>query len=103
MSGSNEDALQQLAGFLFAEGIVTRTYANALIDREAFYPTTTQSPSGIGLELPHADAQHVHRPALVIGNQERPIQFGSGIRLRKRREQLRSTSIPSKVVNALWP
>ena len=67
MSGSNEDALQQLTGFLFARSNVKGTYANELIERERFYPTTTQSPSGISLELPHADPQHVHRPALVIG------------------------------------
>jgi len=41
MSGSNEDALQQLTGFLFARSNVKGTYANELIERERFYPTTT--------------------------------------------------------------
>jgi len=39
VSGSNEDALQDLAGFLFAKGHVAGTYANALIERERSYPT----------------------------------------------------------------
>lgn len=77
VSGSNEDALQQLADFFFAKSYVAGTYANALIERERSYPTAKQLPSGINVALPHAVAQHVHRQVLVIGIPERPIQFHS--------------------------
>jgi PTS system galactitol-specific IIA component len=77
VSGSNEDALRQLADFLFAKGYVAQTYADALIQRERSYPTGIQLPSGVNVALPHADAQHVHRQALVIGIPDRPTQFHS--------------------------
>jgi len=75
VSGSNEDALRQIADHLFRKGYVAHTYADALVQRERSYPTGIQLPSGLNIALPHADAQHVNRQALVIGVPDRPIQF----------------------------
>ncbi|MDR1214999.1 MAG: PTS sugar transporter subunit IIA [Propionibacteriaceae bacterium] len=71
---SQEDLFAHVARLLRDLGFVGATYHEALLAREAVFPTGLAVPAG-GVALPHTDASHVRRDALAVVTLIRPILF----------------------------
>jgi len=70
-----EEAVKKLAEPLYEKGYVKETYLNALVNREKKYPTGLCLKGSTNAALPHADIEHVNKPALVVGILNRPVKF----------------------------
>ncbi len=57
-----------------AAGYATPTFAQALLDREASYPTGLPTP--VPVAIPHADCAHVLRPGLAAVLLDPAVPFG---------------------------
>lgn len=71
---SRQHLLAHIGEEMQAKGVVHDTYAAALREREAIFPT------GIALEhhavaIPHCDAIHAKSPALYLIRPARPVKF----------------------------
>lgn len=71
---SNVEALEALARRAEEAGWVTPTFAAALLEREAAYPTGLPTP--IPVAIPHADVEHVLRSGLGVATLSTPVSFG---------------------------
>jgi PTS system galactitol-specific IIA component len=71
---SKEKILEEMARFLQKKGYVKDTFINAILEREKIFPTGLQTKD-INVALPHADAEHVIKPAIVISILKKPIIF----------------------------
>jgi PTS system galactitol-specific IIA component len=69
------DAITPLGGRLQAGGYVKDSWIQATIERERVFATGLPTP-GIGVAIPHADAEHVLRQAIAVGVLEQPVEFG---------------------------
>jgi PTS system galactitol-specific IIA component len=69
------DAITQLGGRLQTGGYVKDSWIQATIERERVFATGLPTP-GIGVAIPHADAEHVLRQAIAVGVLEQPVEFG---------------------------
>lgn len=67
-------ALATLAGKAVQEGWARPGYAEALIAREAAYPTGLHA-AGLDIAIPHADAEWTLVPSMIIGILEEPAEF----------------------------
>lgn len=70
----DKDAIRQLANRLFKAGYVKESFIEAIIEREANYPTGLSS-GDMGVAIPHTDATHVNKAALAIGILKEPVKF----------------------------
>ena len=68
------DVIRELSGTLYDSGAVTNQFKNAVLDREAIFPTGI--PTKIPAALPHTDAEHCLKNALAVGILEKPVPFG---------------------------
>ena len=68
------DVIRELSGMLYDSGAVTNQFQNAVLDREAVFPTGI--PTKIPAALPHTDAEHCLQKALVVGILDKPVSFG---------------------------
>jgi PTS system galactitol-specific IIA component len=68
------DILHALADLLFQCGATKDTYCQAMLDREALYPTGLPT-EGIRVALPHADALYVNFSALAVATLQKSVQF----------------------------
>lgn len=73
-NNSKEKILEGMARFLFKKGYVKDTFIKAVIEREKVFPTGLQTKD-INVALPHADAEHVIKPAIIISILKKPIIF----------------------------
>ncbi len=73
-AASDEDALDQLASLLHRYGLVRKSFGGAVKERERRYSTGLAFP-GMGIAIPHADAEHVIAPAVAVGILKEPVQF----------------------------
>jgi len=73
-AASRDDILRTLADLLFRCGATKDSYCQAMLDREALYPTGLPT-EGIQVALPHADSIHVNFSALAIATLRNPVQF----------------------------
>lgn len=69
-----EDVERRLAGVLEEQGYVKDTYAQAIVDREANYPTALDM-SGLNVAIPHCDVANVNRAALCMGVLAHPVEW----------------------------
>ncbi|MFC4619422.1 PTS sugar transporter subunit IIA [Camelliibacillus cellulosilyticus] len=69
-----EDALAQLSQKFIQKGYVKTTYPEALIKREKTFPTGL-ALNGIGIAIPHTDAEHVNSASLGIATLRKPVLF----------------------------
>lgn len=63
-----------MTGSLMSSGRVRASYLQALLDREAVFPTGL--PVGCGVAIPHADAEHVLTDTIAIATLTEPVNFG---------------------------
>ena len=63
-----------LTAALAEAGMVKASYAQAVKEREAVFPTGLPT-AGIKVALPHASAEHVHRSAIAVGTLANPVAF----------------------------
>ncbi|MFV0381894.1 MAG: PTS sugar transporter subunit IIA [Breznakia sp.] len=68
------DALQQIGELLLHENKVKDSYIPAVLRREEEYPTGLLC-DGIGLAIPHTDAEHVKEQTIAIGVLDKPVKF----------------------------
>lgn len=71
---TSTDVLQQLGAIAVHAGYAHPTFTQAIIDREAVFPTGLPTPTAIA--IPHTDVHHVQRPALAAALLEPPVSFG---------------------------
>ncbi len=71
---NQKQLLTDFAKILQEQGYVKSSYAKAIIEREAEYPTGLNTP-GIKLAMPHTYPQHVIKPAILVATLQNPITF----------------------------
>lgn len=73
-AGTSEEALRVMAGLFVAEGVAKDSYPDAVVRREAQYPTGL--PAGaFDIAVPHTFAEHVNEPAMGICILREPVEF----------------------------
>jgi PTS system galactitol-specific IIA component len=75
-AGDRTDALRQMAQMLVDAGYGEPTFVDAILDREANHPSALPMP-GHKIAIPHADATHVRRSAILFARLCRPVAFQS--------------------------
>ena len=73
-AASNTDVFKALGGLLTEKGYTKDTYVNALIEREAEYPTGLDLME-VGVAIPHTDASHVNKNAIAIATLKNPVEW----------------------------
>lgn len=71
---SNTDALTQLANHLHDAGVVTAEYKDAILKREASFPTGLMTQT-IGVAIPHCDPDKVVEPQIGFMRLKEPVTF----------------------------
>lgn len=69
------EAIAVLAALLYRHGYVRDTFEQAVLEREKTFATGLPTPE-IQVAIPHADVEHVIRPAIAIGVMDQPVAFG---------------------------
>ena len=69
-----QEALAHIGEEMLAKGVVHDSYPQALLEREAVFPT------GIALErhavaIPHCEAMHARTPAIYLIRPDKPVKF----------------------------
>lgn len=73
-AASKEEALEQMADYLFERGYVAPTFKQAILDREKHYPSGLPM-AGEKIAIPHTDADHVKSSVLLFARLEEPVTF----------------------------
>ena len=68
------EALSVLAEALRAAGKVRESFLEAVLEREASYPTGLPTP-GAAIAIPHTDVQHCIEPAVAVGTLQDAVVF----------------------------
>lgn len=77
-AGTDREALEELAAHAAEKGYVVTGYREALLEREAAYPTGLDVPTAeFGIAIPHADPDYVTEQAVLLGLPEAPVEFAS--------------------------
>lgn len=75
---SHEEALEELGEYVVERGYAAPEYVDALLEREASYPTGLDIPTAdFGLAIPHADPDYVTEPAIIVGFPADTLSFRS--------------------------
>lgn len=69
-----QEALTFLAKQLVTKNVVKESFVEAVIEREAIFPTGLQF-DGYGVALPHTDAEHVEKTQIAVMTLEKPVTF----------------------------
>ncbi len=72
---SATEAISVLAELLRSQGYVRDTFPSSVLEREKTFATGLPTPE-IQVAIPHADVEHVIRPAIAIGVLDDPVEFG---------------------------
>jgi PTS system galactitol-specific IIA component len=72
---SSVEAIAILGNLLHQKGYVRDTFVAAVLEREKTFATGLPMPE-IQVAIPHADVEHVIRPAIAIGVLDEPVEFG---------------------------
>lgn len=73
-ASTNLDALTQLANHLHDAGVVTAEYKDAILKREASFPTGLMTQTG-GVAIPHTDPDKVVEPQIGFMRLKEPVTF----------------------------
>lgn len=69
-----QDAIKELANFLYKQGFVKESYIQAILDREKVFPTGLPT-EGVGVAIPHTDSIHVKKGAIALGVLKESVFF----------------------------
>lgn len=69
-----EEVERRIADVLRERGYVKDTYAQAILDREASFPTALDM-GGLNVAIPHCDVANVNRAALCMGILRHPVDW----------------------------
>ena len=75
-ASTREEALGQMAGILVERGFCKPEFVQAILDREAAHPSGLPM-AGLKIAIPHTDAIHVNRSALLFARLRQPLEFRS--------------------------
>ncbi len=71
-----EGVLRELGQFAIDRGHASEGYVEALLDREAEFPTGLAVPTAeFDIAIPHADPEYVEESAVVLALPDRPVAF----------------------------
>lgn len=73
-AADSSDAIRQLGSRLVMEGFAGEQYIDAVLSREASYPTGLEFPT-CGVALPHGEPDDVNGAAVAIGRCTPEVQF----------------------------
>lgn len=88
-------AIKQLSALLYERGYVKKSYLRGVLEREEKYPTGLRLKGGINAALPHAEIEHVLKPALAVGMLEKPVTFRNMERPEEFVENVRIVFMPA--------
>lgn len=71
---TSEEVLRGLSCILREKGYVKESYTQAIIDREKVFPTGLNT-EGVKVAIPHTDAKHVEKPAILVAKLKEPVSF----------------------------
>lgn len=75
-SETAKGVLRELAEYAIDQGYASEGYVEALLDREAQFPTGLAVPTAeFDIAIPHADPEHVEESAVVLALPDRPVAF----------------------------
>jgi len=69
-----ESAISNLANLLLLKGFVKESFLNGVLEREIKYPTGLKTLCG-GFAIPHTDAVHVVKTAIIVARLRNPVFF----------------------------
>lgn len=69
-----EAVLDSISQRLFKNGYVKESYAQAIKDREAIFPTGLNTTT-FGIAIPHTDSKHVNEATIAVGILKQPVIF----------------------------
>lgn len=75
-AGHANEVIALLGGKLAELGLVTESYVDAVIAREAEMPTGLPL-GGINVAVPHTDPEHVVTPTVAVATLTKPVPFGN--------------------------
>ena len=73
-AASAGEIIRRLGDLLYQNGYVKDSFTQAVLDREAIYPTGLQTQL-LGFAIPHTDTVHVNRPAVAVATLEGTVDF----------------------------
>ena len=73
-ASDNVSALTRLADSMYAKGVVTGEYRDALLKREESFPTGLMTQT-IGVAIPHTDPDKVIKPQIGFMSLKHPVTF----------------------------
>jgi len=73
-ASDKREAISVLADALWAAGRVRESFLEAVLEREAEFPTGLPTP-GSAIAIPHADVKHCIEPAVVVGALRDNVEF----------------------------
>lgn len=68
------DLLKKLSQELFKRGYVKDSFATGIIQREKKFPTGLDTGT-VKVALPHTEAVHVIKPAILVASLKQPVNF----------------------------
>ena len=71
---SKEELLVRLSSILKEKGYVKDSYTEGILKREEIYPTGLVT-DGVKVAIPHTDAIHVEKPAILVAVLNKPVTF----------------------------
>jgi PTS system galactitol-specific IIA component len=74
-ANSWQEVLTTLANALYQAGYVRESFQQAVLEREAHYPTGLRTAQ-VPVALPHTEKEHVLTPAVAIALLKQPVNFG---------------------------
>ncbi len=73
-AADSADVMRKIGSAFIREGYCKESYVDALIEREAEYPTGLDI-DGIGVAIPHTPVEHVNESATAIAVLKNPVTF----------------------------
>lgn len=70
----SEEAIRRIGQAMYERGLVKETFVEAVLEREREMPTGLPLDE-INAAIPHADIEHVIKPALTIATLNEPVLF----------------------------
>lgn len=71
---NSDESINKLSKILYEKGFVKESYIQGVLEREKNFPTGLPT-EGVGVAIPHTDAEHVNNPAIAIAVLEEPVAF----------------------------